>query len=339
MLKLLSRCLVLAAIGSTCLAGAAAAQTYNYASFVLPNAIYTIPVAVNTGGTVVGYWYDASFTAHGFVYQGGTATSFDYPGAADGTVVAGINERGKIAGTYYDSTYVPHGFTFIVNKQGKKVFTDVNAPGSTGTTLAAVDSVGALFGGGIGTGNASYVFSDVKGVFTTLINANAPAVLASSGNGNLGGAYFAGPSPTGWVYVKGVLTNLGVQTNFAKTGYTSTTTHGINTKGVAVGAATSTAGVTTGFTFAKGKLKAVAAPGAVSSYFTGINDSRAIVGVAVDSNNNLSSYVYAGGRFTPLAVPGGTYISAAAINAGGQVIGTFLDASGNQDVFLATPAN
>lgn len=331
--KLLSRSLVLAAMGGICHAGSAAAQSYGYASIIVPNSVYTTAAALNSAGTVVGNWYDSSFTEHGFVYQGGTVTPFDYPGAANGTIAAGINDRGEIVGTYYDSSYVPHGFTYTVSKKGNAVFTNVDAPGSSGTTLAAVATNGALFGGGVGAGNASYVFSDVKGVFTTLISANGPAVLASSANGNLGGAYFAAYPSTGWVYVKGVATNL------PTAGYTTTATYGINGKGVAVGSATSTANVTTGFTFAKGKLKAVAAPGATSSYFTGINTSGAIVGVAVDSNNSLSSYVYAGGTFTPVAVPGGTSTYADAINAGGQIVGTYTDSGGNQDVFLATPAN
>jgi uncharacterized membrane protein len=327
------RTLALAALGGVCHIGAAAAQTYSYVSITVPNATYTTVAAVNSKGTVVGNWYDASFTEHGFVYAGGTVTTFDYPGAANGTAAASINTQGMIVGTYYDSNYVPHGFTYTVTKKGNPVFTDVDAPGSNGTTLSAVDNKGALFGGGVGSGNASYVFSDVGGVFTTLVSANGPAVLASSGNGNLGGAYFATYPSTGWVYAKGVLTNL------PTTGYTSTTTYGVNAKGIAVGSATSTAGLTTGFTFGKGKLKAVAVPGATTSYFTGINASGMIVGVAVDSSNNLSSFLYAGGTFTTLAVPDGTSTYATAINSAGQVIGTYTDANFNQDVFLATPAN
>ncbi len=39
-----------------------------------------------------------------------TITSFDVPGAVNGTLAFAINPAGAITGTYFDANFVPHGF-------------------------------------------------------------------------------------------------------------------------------------------------------------------------------------------------------------------------------------
>lgn len=68
-------------------------------------------------GAVAGYYMDASGGNHGFVRASdGTITTFDVPGAVEGTgpfqgtKVAGINPAGTISGNWFDAKSATHGF-------------------------------------------------------------------------------------------------------------------------------------------------------------------------------------------------------------------------------------
>jgi probable HAF family extracellular repeat protein len=63
---------------------------------------------VNDSGQVVGYYFDASNRAHGFLYSNGNYTTIDV--GARGTFLNGINDAGQIVGTYIDITGHDHGF-------------------------------------------------------------------------------------------------------------------------------------------------------------------------------------------------------------------------------------
>ena len=81
------------------LAAAAQATTYTYTDLKFPGAMGTVPTAIDSSGTVAGYYWDTGFFAHGFVYSGGTFTQVDAPGAvASGTFVTGINDAGVSVG-------------------------------------------------------------------------------------------------------------------------------------------------------------------------------------------------------------------------------------------------
>jgi hypothetical protein len=331
MLKLTRPIAILAAAFGTCHVSHALAQGYTYTTITVPNSVFTVPAAINASGTVLGAWYDSSFTEHGFIYANGTVSSFDEPDAVNGTNPVSINAAGEIVGSYFDSNYTEHGFIYKTTKQGKPEFTTVDAPGSTGTGLSAITSKHLIYGGGVGADNAQYVFSYKKGTFTTVISANSPAVFGASDNGDLAGAYYGSYPPFGFVYVKGKTINI------PTAGLTSSTAYGINAAGVAVGYANTTGDVTTGFTFAKGKLTLVSSPNSVASYMTGINDSGTIVGDQTDNDNNFTGFVYSGGTFTTLSVPNSASTNTYAINASGLIIGTYTENQSNF-VYIATPA-
>ena len=62
-------------------------------------------------GTIAGFYLDASCVFHGFLRaRDGTITTFDAPGAVNGTSPSGINPAGAITGTYFDASFVGHGF-------------------------------------------------------------------------------------------------------------------------------------------------------------------------------------------------------------------------------------
>jgi uncharacterized membrane protein len=330
MLKLTRTVAVLAAGFGTCHIGHAMAQSYTYTTISVPNSVFTVPTGINAAGTVLGSWYDSSYTEHGFTYANGTVTTFDDPNGVFGTNPSGINAKGEIVGSYYDASFGEHGFIYTT-KKGKPVFTTVDAPGSNGTGLSAITGRGLIYGAGVGAANAQYVFTDKNGVFNTVIDANDPAVFGASDTGDLAGAYYASYPPVGFVYVKGRAISI------PTAGLQTSTAYSINKKGVAVGYATTTGGVTTGFTFAKGKLTLVSSPGSVSSFMTGINDSGTIVGDQSDNNNNFTGFVDSGGTFTTLSVPNATSTNAYAINASGVIVGSY-SANATTYVYIATPA-
>jgi hypothetical protein len=57
-----------------------------------------VAYGLNDQDTVVGYYYDGT-TEHGFIWQNGTSTTFDFPGAT-ATILFDINDSGEIFGGY-----------------------------------------------------------------------------------------------------------------------------------------------------------------------------------------------------------------------------------------------
>ncbi len=66
----------------------------------------TYPTAINIHDEIVGYYFDASGTSHGFLLTDPVKDprwrSFDEPHGARDTVLTGINDRGDLAGWYVD---------------------------------------------------------------------------------------------------------------------------------------------------------------------------------------------------------------------------------------------
>jgi len=318
----------------TAAASAASAQ-YTYTDITIPGSLQLSAVAINSKGTVLGAWYDQTFTEHGFYFKDGAVTSFDYPNAVE-TIPTGINAAGEIVGGYLDQNYTEHGFILKVSATGTQTFTSVDYAGSPSFSFTGIDLKGTIYGDAAGDANAQLLVSYAKKSFTTLLATNNPTLYGVSPSGNLSGAYFVYPSG-------GFIPNLQA---FVDVGGTATTiplpnavnslAYSVNNAGAAVGYQANASNVSTGFIYAGGVVTTVTAPGAASTYLTGINDHGLAVGYALDSSYNETSFTYAKGKFNPISVPGGSATGAYAINDAGQIIGTYYDANG-QEVFLATP--
>ena len=70
---------------------------YAYANIAFPGARLTLANAVNDNNAVVGSFFDASSSVHGFVYKNGHYEQVDYPGSSE-TEVLGINDSGDLVG-------------------------------------------------------------------------------------------------------------------------------------------------------------------------------------------------------------------------------------------------
>jgi len=71
----------------------------------------TWPITINGRGQIVGNFVDSGGGLHGFLYENGSYTTIDVPGA-DATDVESINDRGDIAGEYFNGSG-GHGFVGV----------------------------------------------------------------------------------------------------------------------------------------------------------------------------------------------------------------------------------
>jgi uncharacterized membrane protein len=109
------------------------------------DASLTAPAGINNVGQIVGFYFDNNRTeslpnghAHGFLYDNGVFTSFDFPHST-ATIPFDINDEGRIVGIYGDENLVGHSFlfqdeqfaTFEVPFAGV-VFTDVSGLNNRG---------------------------------------------------------------------------------------------------------------------------------------------------------------------------------------------------------------
>jgi len=69
----------------------------------------TQPWGISDTGQIVGSYYNT--TNHGFLYNGGSVTTIDVPGATVESEAFGINDAGQIVGFYQDATG-GHGFLY-----------------------------------------------------------------------------------------------------------------------------------------------------------------------------------------------------------------------------------
>ena len=121
------------------------------------------------------------------------------------SVAFGINNSGAVAGFYSDPTGL-HGFVFSGGS-----YAGIDYPGVTGnTTLAGINDSGGL--AGTYCTLRCYAFSDVAGIFTTVVDPIGTALATGAGINNSGavsGYYFDEFfAPHGFVDNAGVFTTI-----------------------------------------------------------------------------------------------------------------------------------
>jgi probable HAF family extracellular repeat protein len=103
--------------------------------------IGTAALGINDKGQVVGYYYDSSRDAHGFLYSGGSYTTLDDPLGVNGTVATGINDKGQIVGYYSDNLNDRHGFLYSGGS-----YTTLDDLGVNGTVATGINDKGDIVG-------------------------------------------------------------------------------------------------------------------------------------------------------------------------------------------------
>jgi len=157
-----------------------------YTTFDAPNAGAnstdgTVPLAIDAGGDVTGYYKDSAGTFHGFIRTASTGTitaPIDVSGAGTapggngfsfrGTLPTCIDTAGDIAGIYADTNGLYHGFIRVA---------------STGTITAPLDSPGSATGG-LFPGTLPAGFNDsgvISGVYEDANGLNHAFVRSAGG--------------------------------------------------------------------------------------------------------------------------------------------------------------
>src|SRR5438876_2688441 len=144
------------------------------------------PAGINPGGTITGFYVDASSVRHGFVRAAnGVITEFDPTGSIL-TNPNAINEAGEITGFYFDANFVGHGFLRATDG----TITSFDAPGAD----MPPGSGNGTFGVGLtANGEIEGRTVDAKGVFHGFVRSSqgtfstfdAPGAGTGAGQGTL----------------------------------------------------------------------------------------------------------------------------------------------------------
>src|SRR5262249_17860545 len=98
------------------------AQKTTIITFDVPLAKDTFPLGINPKGDIVGWYYDASFNAHGFLLSNGTLATIDVPKSTSTTLFR-INPQGDIVGQYSLTNVEKHGFLL-----SRGTFSNIDVP-------------------------------------------------------------------------------------------------------------------------------------------------------------------------------------------------------------------
>jgi hypothetical protein len=280
-----------------------------FTSFDVPGAaFYTLVFtegppgsSLNAAGAATGGYIDASFLFHGFVRDNHSViTTFDVPGAANGTTPLSINPAGQVTGYYFDANFFGHGFLRDANGN----MTEFDAPG------AGTDASGCVFGltfpnginaGGQITGlyydpqcnvhgflrerNGAFTVVDVpNSLGTTPVAINNGGAIAGSTDAPGGNAFSRSPS--------------GSFTIFDVPGVRDFGNMSINSAGVIVGSYLDVNLVSHSFKRTPdGSLTIIDFPGAGTgalqgTYANSINEAGEITGAYNDGNGVLHGFLF-----------------------------------------------
>jgi probable HAF family extracellular repeat protein len=112
----------IAATLGLCVASPTYANSHAFTTLDNPLAANPVPGSgtfaqgINDDGQVVGYYYDSSGNAHGFLFTRGGYTTLDDPSTVNNqTFPEGINKNGDIVGWYNDLSR-DHGFVYSAGR-------------------------------------------------------------------------------------------------------------------------------------------------------------------------------------------------------------------------------
>ncbi len=97
---------------------------YLFVNINVPKSTYVQPNGINNRGLVTGWYQDASYNTHGFVWQNGVVQTRDYPGAT-ATYLNGTNNRDILIGYYVDASGTSHAVTYSVASSAWAMLPDI----------------------------------------------------------------------------------------------------------------------------------------------------------------------------------------------------------------------
>ncbi len=288
----------------------AAGQTFT--TIDPPGAVFSIAVEINDAGEIVGRYADSTGINHGFLFNNGSYTSFDVPGASGFTDAVGINSKGQIVGSYLLDN-VSHSFLLSGG-----TFTTIDPPGAHGSGANGINRYGDIVGSyaqntlfspnTAATNGIGHGFLLKGGVFTPIDFPGATYTEAwrIDDARNIIGRYQTGDGKYHiYLLSNGTFTSIpdvpgAVQTAFFEVG-------GFNRNGDIAASYCSSTPCPWGF---QGFFKT-----------TGI----------------VHGFLLDGGVFTTIDFPGATATGAFGLDALDRIVGAYIDASGRVHGYLRTP--
>lgn len=260
--------------------------------------------AINNSGQVIGSYADAT-GSHGFLYSGGTMTTF-----AAGVSLNGINASGTVVGSN-------NGQAFVYSNG---VMTGLSI-WSGNSSANAINASGQITGSALLNG-AQHAYLYDNGVVTDLFPLDSmapPGTQRASGIGINDQGQVVGNMTTGgfggfFSYDHGVLKSHGGDV----------TASDINNSGQIVG--TDDASVLRAFVFQNNAYTLLPTLGGFYTYGRGINDAGDVVGSSQAGYGDLHAFLYTNGGISDLndlidPMLGWTLTDAADINDLGQIVG------------------
>jgi probable HAF family extracellular repeat protein len=125
-------------------------------------------------------------------------TTFDVPGAANGTVPNGINDAGEIVGSFTDASSVTHGFV-----QTGATYTTFDVPSASNTSALGINNAAQIVGDfADSVGVHSFIYDGTT--FTTFdVPGATPGNTQASGINDSGvvvGSFCDGSGRHGYIY-------------------------------------------------------------------------------------------------------------------------------------------
>jgi len=332
------------------------------------NSTTPFPVAVNTGGSVVGDYVDSSGNTQGFLYVGGKYTSLDYQGATFMRAV-GINDSNEVVGDFFGSDNFYHGYTYV---NGTYTQYDVDK-GVVSTSLFGINNAGDLVGSyvptstgveegfiavGGGPPTATFYGSGTDPTYAYGINISDEVVGQYIDSSGISHGFYRDAS--------------GTITEVAYPGATQTGCYGINDSGEITGYYVDSSGHTHGFTDKGGAFATTDFPlttgvnskGAYVGYYyapqqaygylaspqafklseiktikeqqvfvRGLNNAGVFVGQYVTNKGVTHGMMVSGGKVTNIDDPKGATTDCFDINSSNEIVGAYYDSGGTSHGF------
>lgn len=339
------------------LAQVAFAQAPRFIEFDPPGSIYTVVFAINSSGSVAGYYEDANVSFHGFLREpNGTITTFDEPDAAQGqslgTTPVALNDSGEIAG-YYTPLAAPSSYQgFIRNSSGD--FSSIGVPGLQTSQLLALNNSGQT-AGCAASGDFCYLYGGTGEGFTETAPGVAPVTFLPDGavtvtpeamntSGTVTGPYAdSGGELHGFLLApSGAISEFDLPVDHASS--VGTYPRGINDSNVVVGWYFSPTFQTLGFIRQpNGKITSFNVPGeGNATYPVGINSVGTILGIYSNATGYHGFVRNSAGQIAifdaPHASPRPGYgTQPVAINESGVIAGDYVDSTGEGHGFIRVP--
>jgi hypothetical protein len=342
--------LATAVLALFCSAAALSAQTPAFTFFNAPDGGSgagqgTVPVGINQGGVIAGYYVDSGNGVHGLVRTAaGVITEFNATGLSS-AYVNGINGRGQIVGSgAHPSGHTNYTHGYLRNPNGNIILIDPVGPnGSQNTFNLTINDSGEIAGTYVDVaGGAAHGFlRSSSGAYTVVDEPNA--TNNESGEGTVINGINANGEVTGFYNDANTFTIRGfIRDQFGNFTVFDAPGAGINfgagTFGAAVNLSGEVAGTYVDDSFithsfvrdSSGSITDYDAPGSTNTYSVSLNNGGVALGWLTNSANTYIGFERnSSGSFTEFSVPvSNTGTNPMSINNAGHLTGYYYDLSG-----------